>query len=87
MPKYAPNTLNARFLRTASPRFFGLTRRCTCVAVWEPMYNPTPEQAEKDRAKAYETGIPHGYVPPGDKYAGQETIRLQVKSDLVSTYT
>ncbi len=26
----------------------------------EPMYNPTPEQAEADRKKAYETGIPHG---------------------------
>ena len=47
------------------------------------MYNPTPEQAEIDRQKAYETGIPHGYVPPGDKYAGHETIRLKVKSDLV----
>eukprot|EP00959_Pyramimonas_sp_CCMP1952_P230233 4813492-Pyramimonas_sp.AAC.3 len=47
------------------------------------MYNPTPEQAEKDRQRAYETGIPHGYVPPGDKYAGHATIRLKVKSELV----
>ena len=26
----------------------------------EPMYNPTPEQADADRQKAYETGVPHG---------------------------
>lgn len=24
------------------------------------MYNPTPEQADADRQKAYETGVPHG---------------------------
>jgi len=24
------------------------------------MYNPTPQQAEIDRKKAYESGIPHG---------------------------
>ena len=29
----------------------------------EPLYNPTPEQAEIDRAKAYETGVPHGAPP------------------------
>ena len=27
------------------------------------MYNPTPEQAEVDRKKAYETGVPHGARP------------------------
>lgn len=24
------------------------------------MYQPTPEQAEKDRHAAYESGVPHG---------------------------
>ena len=46
------------------------------------MYNPTPEQADIDRQKAYDTGVPHGYVPPGDKYAGHATVRLLVRSEL-----
>jgi len=53
-----------------------------CASVWEPMYNPTPEQADIDRQKAYDTGVPHGYVPPGDKYAGHATVRLLVRSEL-----
>eukprot|EP01023_Acetabularia_acetabulum_P037991 TRINITY_DN36299_c0_g1_i4.p2 TRINITY_DN36299_c0_g1~~TRINITY_DN36299_c0_g1_i4.p2 ORF type:complete len:134 (-),score=20.67 TRINITY_DN36299_c0_g1_i4:341-742(-) len=44
------------------------------------MYNPSPEQAEEDRRKAYEAGIPHGYVAAGDKYKGLPTIKLQVAS-------
>lgn len=52
-------------------------------AEWKPMYNPTAEQAEKDRAAAYASGIPHGYVSAGDKYAGLPTITLKVVSDLV----
>lgn len=52
------------------------------LSEWKPLYNPTPEQAEIDRKKAYETGVPHGYVPAGDKYAGQPTISLLVKSEL-----
>lgn len=47
---------------------------------WEPQYNPTPEQAEKDRKRAYETGIPHGHVPKGEKYAGLPTIHIKVRS-------
>ena len=47
------------------------------------MYHPTAEQAEIDRKKAYETGVPHGYVPPGDKYKDLPTITLTVLSDLV----
>lgn len=46
------------------------------------MYNPTPEQAEADRRNAYETGIPHGYVAPGDKYKDLPTIELMVVSEL-----
>lgn len=46
------------------------------------MYNPTNEQAEADRQKAYETGVPHGYVAQGDKYNGLPTIALPVISDL-----
>ena len=81
----------------------------------EPMYNPTPEQADADRLKAYQTGVPHGvcttlwsacscpppchptaphtrtpprlpaqgFVKPGNKYAGQATIKLLVRSELV----
>ena len=30
------------------------------LAEWKPMYQPTPEQAEKDRRAAYESGVPHG---------------------------
>ncbi|KAL3139523.1 hypothetical protein ABBQ38_003846 [Trebouxia sp. C0009 RCD-2024] len=49
---------------------------------WKAMYQPSPEQAEKDRLAAYEAGIPHGYVPPGNKYKDLPTIHLQVVSDL-----
>lgn len=52
------------------------------MSMWEPMYNPTPEQAKIDREKAFETGVPHGYVPKGDRYAGQPTIKLLVRSEL-----
>ena len=52
-------------------------------AEWKPMYNPTAEQAEKDRQAAYEAGVPHGFVAPGDKHAGQATITLPVLSELV----
>ena len=47
---------------------------------WKELYNPTPEQAEEDRQKAYESGVPHGYVPEGDKYAGDEKMSIMVKS-------
>ena len=47
------------------------------------MYHPTAEQAELDRKAAYEAGVPHGYVPHGDKYAGLPTITLTVLSELV----
>ena len=30
--------------------------------------------------RSYETGVPHGYVPDGDKYAGDEKITITVKS-------
>ena len=54
------------------------------LSEWKPMYNPTAEQAEADRKKAYETGVPHGFVAPGDKYKGLPTIALPVVSDLHS---
>jgi hypothetical protein len=61
--------------------------RCRCCAKlppeWKPMYQPTPEQAEADRRAAYESGVPHGYVAPGDKYKGLPTIKLLVVSNLV----
>lgn len=51
------------------------------------MYHPTAEQAESDRKKAYETGVPHGYVAAGDKYKGLPTIDLLVISELVRLLT
>lgn len=47
------------------------------------MYHPTPEQAEADRRAAYEAGVPHGFVAPGDAYKGLPTIKLWVMSELV----
>ena len=47
------------------------------------MYHPTAEQAEADRRAAYESGVPHGYVAPGDVYEGLPTITLTVVSELV----
>lgn len=52
------------------------------VSEWKPMYNPTPEQEEEDRQKAFDSGVPHGFVPPGNKYADMPTIRVMVRSDL-----
>jgi len=52
------------------------------LSEWMPMYNPTNEQAEADRQKAYDTGIPHGFVSQGDKYKGLPTISLPVVSEL-----
>ena len=46
------------------------------------MYHPTTEQADADRKRAYETGVPHGFVAPGDKYRGLPTIQLTVVSEL-----
>jgi hypothetical protein len=48
------------------------------------MYHPTTEQAEADRKRAYETGVPHGFVAPGDKYKDLPTIDVLVVSELVS---
>lgn len=47
------------------------------------MYHPTLEQAEADRRAAYESGVPHGYVAPGDKHRGRAIIALRVVSELV----
>lgn len=50
------------------------------------MYNPTAEQAEKDRKAAYESGVPHGFVAAGDKYAGLPTITIPFISELVRSW-
>jgi hypothetical protein len=52
------------------------------LSEWKPMYHPTAEQAEADRRHAYETGVPHGYVAPGDKYKDMPTVKLTVVSEL-----
>jgi hypothetical protein len=50
---------------------------------WKPLYQPSKEQEEEDRKKAYESGVPHGYVPRGFKYEGMPTIKINVTSELV----
>eukprot|EP00210_Caulerpa_lentillifera_P005819 g5565.t1 len=52
------------------------------LSEWEPMYNPSADQAEKDREAAFEKGIPHGFVAPGDKYKDLPQIELTVVSEL-----
>jgi len=49
---------------------------------WKPLYQPSKEQEDEDRKKAYETGVPHGYVPRGFRYEGMPTIKLTVQSEL-----
>merc|ERR1711933_568131 len=49
---------------------------------WKPLYQPSKEVEEEDRRKAYETGVPHGYVPRGFKYQGMPTITVNIKSEL-----
>lgn len=49
---------------------------------WKPLYQPSKEQEEIDRKNAYESGVPHGYVPRGFKYQGMPTIKLNVRSEL-----
>merc|ERR1712037_110396 len=49
---------------------------------WKPLYQPTKEEEEEDRKRAYETGVPHGYIPRGNKYQGMPTIKLHVQSEI-----
>merc|ERR1712144_30339 len=51
---------------------------------WKPLYQPSKEQEEIDRKNAYESGVPHGYIPRGFKYQGMPTIKLNVRSELHS---
>eukprot|EP00775_Hariotina_reticulata_P008823 gene8823-9002_t len=52
------------------------------LSEWQPLYAPTRDQAETDRAAAYAAGVPHGYIAPGDKFRGLPTIQLTVTSEL-----
>ncbi|PNW79639.1 hypothetical protein CHLRE_08g361100v5 [Chlamydomonas reinhardtii] len=58
------------------------------LSEWEPMYAPSKEQAEADRAAAYAAGVPHGYLAPGASRAaagaaeGEEVLQLWVVSEL-----
>merc|ERR1711959_666978 len=49
---------------------------------WKPLYQPTKEEEEEDRKRAYETGVPHGYIPRGNRYQGMPTIKLHVQSEI-----
>ncbi|KAF8060592.1 ubiquitin [Scenedesmus sp. PABB004] len=53
------------------------------LSEWQPMYQPSRDQAQADRAAAYAAGVPHGFVAPGDRLAGLPTIELTVVSELV----
>ncbi|KAG2436012.1 hypothetical protein HYH02_011724 [Chlamydomonas schloesseri] len=55
------------------------------LSEWEPMYAPSKEQAEADRAAAYAAGVPHGYVAPGTAPRAaeeDEVLELWVVSEL-----
>ncbi|KXZ47771.1 hypothetical protein GPECTOR_33g653 [Gonium pectorale] len=52
------------------------------LSEWQPMYAPSREQAEADRAKAYEEGVPHGYAAPGSRLAEVASMELWVVSEL-----
>ncbi|WZN58590.1 ubiquitin-like domain-containing protein [Chloropicon roscoffensis] len=52
---------------------------------WKPLYQPSQEQEAEDRRKAYESGVPHGYVPRGFRYEGMPTIKITVQSELHSS--
>jgi hypothetical protein len=54
------------------------------LSEWQPLYAPSREQADADRAAAAAAGIPHGYVAPGDRFKGMQTIELRIVSELVS---
>ena len=60
-------------------------RYVTCID-WKPLYQPSKEQEEEDRKRAYESGVPHGYVPRGFKYEGLPTIKINITSELVRSY-
>jgi len=49
---------------------------------WESMYNPTSAEADADREKAHEAGVPHGLKVVMDKFKDQPTIKLLVRSEL-----
>lgn len=43
------------------------------VAEWQPMYQPSREQAEADRAAAYEAQVPHGELSCTSMLASNES--------------
>ncbi|GIL62388.1 hypothetical protein Vafri_16609 [Volvox africanus] len=52
------------------------------LSEWQPMYAPSREQAEEDRAKAYTEGVPHGYAAPGSRLKEDASLELWVVSEL-----
>lgn len=52
------------------------------LSEWTSMYNPSREEAERDRELAFQKRIPHGYIEPGDKYKGLPTLDIWVVSNL-----
>ncbi|MEW5307332.1 MAG: hypothetical protein WDW36_009737 [Sanguina aurantia] len=54
------------------------------LSEWKPMYAPSKELAEEHRAAAYASGVPHGYVAPGDTYKDAEMLQMRVVSLLHS---
>ncbi|GFH31713.1 ubiquitin-like domain-containing protein, partial [Haematococcus lacustris] len=52
------------------------------VAEWQPMYNPSKEQADADREAAFASGVPHGYVALGTQPPSGSQLELWVVSEL-----
>jgi hypothetical protein len=54
------------------------------LSEWSPMYNPSKEQAEIDRAAAVVANIPHGYIALGGKNldTNEPMIELTVISEI-----
>lgn len=59
-----------------------MRRAIDSSAFCRPLYNPTPEQLEEDRKRAFESGVPHGLKSAAlEGQVGRETpLRLTVSS-------
>ncbi|KAL6752517.1 hypothetical protein V8C86DRAFT_2753333 [Haematococcus lacustris] len=54
------------------------------LSEWQPMYNPSKEQADADREAAFASGVPHGYVALGTQPPSGSQLELWVVSELHS---
>lgn len=64
------------------PRPSPILRLCASIVHLSIALSPTKEQEDADREAAFQSGVPHGYVPRGELYAGLPRMRLWVRSEL-----